>query len=115
MFIRFNGVTTGYTVVYALGNGSGTISGTEATFNPIGATGASSSAGIINIMDYSATDKHKTVLSNRAVADASGYTVGMQAGRWANTAAITTIYIADQSGYNFDAGSTFSLWGSNRL
>jgi len=62
-------------------------------------------------MDYSATDKHKTVLVKRGVSDATGYSVGMEAGRWASTSAITSINIFDQSGDTFDAGSSFALYG----
>ncbi len=61
---------------------------------------------IIQIMDYSATDKHKTVLSR------AGYSswVMMYAGRWASTSAVTAIELypnADQ----FASGSTFHLYG----
>jgi hypothetical protein len=68
----------------------------------------SPSQAIISIMDYSATDKHKTSLSR------SGTTrevVDSNAGRWANTAAITSIVISLAVGPNFVAGSTFNLYG----
>lgn len=62
---------------------------------------------IINIMDYSATDKHKTVLSRSNLA--AGATEAF-ATRWANTAAITSlsVYI---SGTTLATGSTFTLYG----
>jgi hypothetical protein len=64
------------------------------------------SSVIFQIMDYSATDKHKTILyrydrDTLTRADAS---------RWANTSAITTIEW-DIQGQTFAAGSTFSLYG----
>jgi hypothetical protein len=63
---------------------------------------------ISQIMDYAQTDKHKSVLSRISKASAG---VGAIAGRWASTAAITTISI-NQGGFgNFAAGSTFSLFG----
>ena len=58
-----------------------------------------------SFMDYSATDKHKTVLIR---ANHPGETVAC-AGRWANTAAITSITINTAS--TFVIGSVFSLYG----
>jgi hypothetical protein len=67
--------------------------------------------GITNIMDYSATDKHKTVLhrDTRTNPDPS-LIPEAQAGRWANTSAITSMLLFLSSG-NYAAGSTFSLYG----
>jgi hypothetical protein len=70
-------------------------------------TTAFSNVTIVHIMDYSATDKHKTVLS-RANRASSG--VDAIAGRWASTSAITSIkYFA--SGRTLDIGSTVALYG----
>jgi hypothetical protein len=75
--------------------------------NIANATSSSAIQIVINVMDYSATDKHKTVLS-RAGNAANGtdaiYT------RWANTAAITSLQVAASSG-NWAIGSTFALYG----
>jgi hypothetical protein len=62
---------------------------------------------IFNVIDYSATDKHKVTLSRFNQHDQS---VNMIAGRWANTAAINTVTI-DQLVTSFASGSTFSLYG----
>ncbi len=59
-----------------------------------------------SIMDYSATDKHKTSLSSTTRGDR----VQAFANRWANTAAITSVQVVISSN-TFDAGSTFSLYG----
>ena len=61
----------------------------------------------VNFMDYSATDKHKTMLQRE---DAALARLGARAMRWANTAAITSIEVAPTSG-TFDTGSTFYLFG----
>ena len=61
----------------------------------------------ISIMDYSATDKHKTVLSRSGQANSA---VDAWAGRWANTTGITSFGMAPATG-NFQAGSVFSLYG----
>jgi hypothetical protein len=62
-------------------------------------------ASVTQIMDYSATDKHKIILNRAATS-----VVVMQAVRWANTAAITTMLCSAGAG-TFSAGSTFSLYG----
>jgi len=65
------------------------------------------SVNIAHINDYSATDKHKTVLSrtNTANTDVRAY-----ASRWGNTAAITSIKL-DHDGSDYQVGSTFNLYG----
>jgi hypothetical protein len=64
---------------------------------------------IMQIMDYSATDKHKSVLCR--FKRGGGYdSVWMLAGRWANTNAITSISFGPASG-TLDAGLTASLYG----
>jgi hypothetical protein len=69
-----------------------------------------SNVGIIHIMDYSATDKHKTVLTRYGTASASG-DVQSTASRWANTNAVTSVTIYDVVGQTFVAGSTFAIYG----
>jgi hypothetical protein len=64
---------------------------------------------IAQIMDYSATDKHKTALSRHNSLPESR--VRAIAGRWANTAAITSLLCRVDSGASFNAGTTFNLYG----
>ena len=61
----------------------------------------------VNIMDYSATDKHKTYLSRSGGASAW---IGMAAVRWANTNAINTVRL-DLRGGTFLQGVSFALYG----
>lgn len=61
---------------------------------------------IMQIMDYSATDKHKTALIRMNTDVATIAT----AGRWANTTAITSITTSLSAG-TWVAGSTFALYG----
>ena len=63
-------------------------------------------AGIVQIMDYSATDKHKTLLF-RGGGPATG--VGASATRWSNTAAITSIKLINTAG-TLDTGFTLTLY-----
>ena len=62
------------------------------------------------IMDYSATDKHKTSLVLHAYAPTVSYNNFTTANRWANTNAINTITLFPTQG-TFQSGSTFSLYG----
>jgi len=109
--INFNadGTNTNYDCVIMWGNGS-TYNSTTSTWliDYYGSvTTDNTAATILQIMDYSATDKHKTYLSrsNRA---ASG--VDAIAGRWSNTAAITSIKYFLIGG-TLAAGTTVSLYG----
>jgi hypothetical protein len=113
MRMSLNGNTTdaNYSGVRMDGTGSGTESGTltagQARFvNYYGYLEANLNGNIIiQVMDYSATDKHKTYLS-RANHAANG--VSAVAGRFASTSAVTSVML---DGADFRTGSTFNLFG----
>jgi hypothetical protein len=113
-FIRFNSDSgSNYNGVFMQGDGSNTNSSSynSTIINASTTTSELSTAQanlIINIMDYTATDKHKTVLlrSNNA-----GVVTIATAARWANTAAITSILVSPTGGNTYAAGSTFALYG----
>lgn len=114
--VYFNSSTSNYSTVRMLGTGSTTISGTapvstriaQITVPAANLTGQFGSA-IINVMDYSATDKHKTVLVR---SNTPGDQTHAAAGRWADTSAITSVTIdLYASTDNFISGSTFALYG----
>jgi hypothetical protein len=108
--VRFNGDTgSNYSFVYAGGTSSGPESAALTfAFALVGDFGTSQSTVIGQIMDYSATDKHKTVLGrgNRFSTEA----VQMTANRWANTSAITSIVVFPGLG-SMNTGTTLSLYG----
>lgn len=113
--IRMNSDTgSNYPAVYASGDGSGAYSGTlNETWMQVayysGATTSTFLSAVVTVADYSATDKHKTVLS-RGGNSAQG--TDMIAGRWANTSAVTTLSVhARTGGVSFATGSTFALYG----
>jgi len=60
----------------------------------------------LDVMDYSAVNKHKSMLYRTNRADAVTNAI---AARWANTAAVTTLTVSAIS-VNFAIGSTFSLF-----
>jgi hypothetical protein len=63
---------------------------------------------IFQIMDYSATDKHKTVLAR---ANQAGTGNNMGAGRWANSASAISLITLYPDAASFNVGSMFSLYG----
>ena len=102
-----------YPRVWMSGDGSSATSLTQSLGSDIrlnsGAWGSSTEAVLVvaNIMDYSATDKHKTIISR---ANRAAVGVNAQAARWANTAAVTTITL-NAGTNNFGSTSSFHLYG----
>lgn len=111
ILLRINSDTaSNYSDVRMGGDGTNTISTTGATTYIRGTQYATVSTtdghnSIWHFMDYSATDKHKTVLIRSSNA---GLGVDAVAGRWASTSAITGFSLIN---VNFAAGSTFALYG----
>lgn len=109
--MRLNSDTgTNYNYIWVIGITSEAVSNAS-SFASIGIvpdSGGTQGRGsnIIQIMDYSATNKHKTAISR------AGYSteVYMTANRWASTSAITTIELYP-SANQFASGSTFYLYG----
>lgn len=111
LFIEFNGSTTGYTSrrMQAAGTTVAFNTHTGPAMRLVGngdiMTDDTFSA-IIELHDYSTTDKHKPVLSRTG----SSNGLDICAGRWTNTSAITSIRLIPNSG-TFEAPSIFSLYG----
>lgn len=105
--LYFNGDTTGgnYTGIYMRGTGSSANSG--ATGQYISTTPGSRLLFKVELLDYSATDKHTTYISQ---ADNASNQVVARAMRWSNTAAVNAISIVNDSN-SFASGSTFALFG----
>ena len=113
--LRFNSDTgSNYPKVIAQGFTGGTFSVALTStsivpWDPNNLEANSRFAILANVMDYSATDKHKTALIRTNGRADTTPLVSMAAGRWANTAAINSVNVS--SGANFNIGSTFSLYG----
>lgn len=114
VYIRYNSDTgSNYNQVFMSGQGSVTASqSANSTRFDIGYyTYASTTDTGFNIeadiLDYTATDKHKTAIvrSNRASAGTESF-----AARWASTSAITTIALIASTG-TFSSGTKFALYG----
>jgi hypothetical protein len=88
----------------AVASGAGLVSGARISVTNY-TTGPAQSR--IDFLDYSATDKHKTMLVRHDLASTETVAV---ANRWANTAAISGIGIIPV-GTTFTVGSRFDLYG----
>jgi hypothetical protein len=106
-FLYFNGDTAAnYSFVSMAGDGSSATSVASSLAN-WGFIGTTRGNLISHIMDYSATDKHKTTLTRN---NFSANTVRAFARRWANTAAITSVQL-NANTQSWQTGSTFALYG----
>ena len=107
--VQFNGDTANnYTYVEMTGDGSSASSSSGSLSQAlVGRFTTSQSVSTAQIMDYSATDKQKTVLGRGG---ASNELVRASASRWANTAAVTSIRVVPLSN-SFASGTTFNLFG----
>jgi hypothetical protein len=116
--LRFNSDSgSNYSTVSAEAQGSAVSSSTLTTngiLDTFNVTTVTNNPAVIvwHILDYSATDKHKSVLARESVATSrTAVGVGMIAGRWANTSAISSITLVAQNSTTYAAGSTFALYG----
>jgi hypothetical protein len=112
--LRLNGDTgNNYNWQRMSGTGTSSFASTAASQNNLNLTFAAEAQTTtqvqhrINIMDYSATDKHKTVISR---ADNAAQATEAVAGRWANTAAVTSVQLFPSSA-TFGIGTTVALYG----
>lgn len=110
ILLKLNSDSSNYTQVYMRGTGSSTASGTYTTIYLNSASTWSSGRRynhIVQIMDYSATDKHKTVLAR---GNWAGGDINASASRWASNTAVNAVSVSVSSG-SMAIGSTFSLYG----
>lgn len=102
-----------YSSIYAFGAGSGSpgsgtlsSSGLQVTYSPSGGR----QLIIAQLLDYSATDKHKTLISRGNATSGSDW-VSMWAGRWASTTAVNQIRVKFPQTRTFSSGTTMALYG----
>ena len=116
MFIRFNsdsGSNYSYHTVYGDGASAAT-DYSSTTYGVAGIQGGTANifaSSVLDILDYSNTNKFKTtrVLDGVDVNGSGGY-VELTSSCWRSTSAITSIEIF-LSGASFATGSTFSIYG----
>lgn len=105
MLLRFNGDTGNYTRRFAIGDGNFS-SGSSSSLEVFGTTVRTHA--VINIMDYSVTDKNKSILWREG---AAGDATRMTSGRWASNSAITSVTLTRVDGAQIASGTTISLYG----
>jgi hypothetical protein len=119
ILVRLNSdSTTGnYFYHYMYGSG-GAVYSAEGSPNPtaggslyvtqMNSSTSGNSVVTLDLMDYSATDKHKVGLSRgNSTTDATDASVT----RWASNSAVTTVMVYLYGGASFATGSTFALYG----
>ena len=109
VFLQFNGSSTNGTMVGMGGNGSSASKSTATKMHfSTGGTSTTRGTCIVQIQDYSATDKHKAALVRCNI---SNLKTEAMANRWASTAAITSVSVVGESAAAlFAIGSTFHLY-----
>lgn len=115
LVFRLNGVTTtgNYPYVRIAGDGNAASSDTNAAsfsyFYVNGSQSTTRTTATIQIMDYSATNKHKPILCRSNTGDL--FEVDAWAYRFPTTNAITQIQFLEDGGANLQAGSSFYIYG----
>ena len=112
--IKLNGDTgSNYTYHYLQGNGSAASAG-GGSFNASGLGlqfGTEWGSGIIDVLDYTNTNKLKTVRNLGGFdANGSGFII-LSSNLWNNTAAVTSLKLQKSSAGTFAQYSSFALYG----
>ncbi len=109
-FISFNGISSDFTGVRMYGNASGVTTNTYADNAGMFLVSDNINLNVIwQVQDYSATNKHKSLLVR--VNRPNDSFVSASCHRWNNSSAITSITITPASPYTFSSGATFNLYG----
>lgn len=116
--VQFNGDTgTNYSYTTLIGGPSGTSKSSSRAANMTVAQGSAAGMGFgqatLHLMSYSNTSVFKTSLLSFGAFDSAGTLrrVGAIAGLWRSTSAITSISFLSLSGFDYAAGSRFSVYG----
>ena len=119
--LTFNGSATSYSSRYLQGDGSAASSGTGGSTNIYAGECTASTATAstfanqeLYIPNYASSNYKSVSVDSVAETNATTQYMGLQAGLWSNTAAITSIGLAPGTG-NFAQYSTFYLYGVAKL
>ena len=110
-YMRFNSDSgNNYSHIRLRGTGSAANSSTQSNISYAHGGWAATTfpVNIIHINNYSNTTTYKTIITRSSYASGN---VAAFVSLWRDTAAISNITFTHESGLNFDAGSTFTLYG----
>ena len=105
--LQFNNDTSYGSYYYTVLQGSTAYNGTSSGFSGSYSSTSVKSGTQIHVMDYSATDKHKMILTRNGRSDAYNE-IGVK--RWQYNTAVTSVKISTSSNA-YAAGSKFALYG----
>ena len=119
LFMKINGSTTNYDFHYLQANGSSVSSGSFGRTEPnilvgidsltgLSAPANAFGASIVDILDFSNTNKNTTV---RSFSGESGGRINLVSGLYNQTTAVNSLEFFDSSTPQFVTGSRFSLYG----
>ena len=115
VIMRFNSDTGNNYARHGLAGGSSTVTASAATSTSgiiVGihtdSTTSNFGASVVSVLDFGSTSKTKTA---RALIGVTTEGIRLVSGFRNNTEAITSITLLDIQGFNFRAGSRFSLYG----
>jgi hypothetical protein len=120
VLMQFNGDSGANYARHALtGDGSSATAGGQSSQNWFvvgsspdnGNTSNVFGANVVDILDYSNTSKYKTTRSLMGFDTNGAGQVELRSGLWQNTAAISSITLSVNGGFNFQQYSTFVLYG----
>jgi len=112
-YVRFNGSQTGYTQRRLIGDGASPSSDTgAASLMANAATATSNTFGNAQFYIPNYTGSRNKSYSNEGASENNATTayMGLNAGLWSNTAAITSIAFSPEGGTQFEIGSIISLY-----
>jgi hypothetical protein len=116
-YLRFNNNSSGYTQRRLIGSGSGVSSDTQTgVFFTTAANATANTFGNSSIYVPNYTGNAFKSYSNDGASENNATTsyLGINAGLWSNTAAISSIVIVPEGGTEFVTNSSFSLYGVRR-
>jgi hypothetical protein len=111
LLVRVNSDSgTNYSRTFMYGDGSSAVSGRQSNTNGFYVAGLNGGQSVSkwDFMNYSNTTTNKTVLVR---SDAANWATFATVALWRSTAAINAMSIANASAGNFNAGTTFTLYG----
>lgn len=119
IFMTFNGDTANNYAIHLLyGNGSSVLSSAGTTrgnilqyFTATSGDPNQPSAGMISILDYSATSKYKTTRHFGGNATNTEPRIALSSGLWQSNSAISSITFTTSGGDNFTSVSRIGLYG----